>query len=103
MIEHGPTVNHIAALIRDYRVGAADAVLQLPSLSFQASVRDILGTVAAGAWLVLLDEQGARDSLEMVRAIAHHRVSCVLSIVPSLLRAVLDDPRTGRCRERGCG
>ena len=94
MIEHRGVVNHIAALIRDYGLGPADTVLQLPSLSFHPSVRDILGTLSAGARLVVLDEAEAKDPLKIVEVIARERVTCALSFVPSLLRAVLESPRT---------
>lgn len=96
MIEHRGVVNHVAALIRDYGLGPADTVLQLPPLSVHPSVRDILGTLSAGARLVLLDEAEAKDPLQIVEIIARTGVTCALSFVPSLLRAVLDDPRTNQ-------
>ena len=68
--------------------------MQLPSLSFHPSVRDVLGTLSAGARLVVLNEADARDPVVIVEAIAREHVTCVLSFVPSLLRAVLDSPRT---------
>jgi len=94
MIEHRGVVNHVAALIRDYGLGPADTVLQLPPLSVHPSVRDILGTLSAGARLVLFDEAQAKDPLQIVEIIAREGVTCALSFVPSLLRAMLDDPRT---------
>ncbi len=94
MIEHRGVVNHVAALIRDYGLGPTDVVLQLPSLSVHPSVRDVLGTLSAGARLVLLDEDQAKDPLQIVGTIEREGVTCALSFVPSLLQAVLDDPRT---------
>ena len=96
MIEHGGVVNHLLALVEDYGLGPDDTVLQLPSLSFHPSVRDILGTLTAGARLVLLDDESARDPLRIMEAVARHRVTCLLSLVPSLLRAVLADARRAR-------
>ena len=43
---------------------------------------------------MLLDEDQAKDPAQIVEIIARERVTCALSFVPSLLRAVLDDPRT---------
>jgi amino acid adenylation domain-containing protein len=93
-IEHGAVVNHITALIRDYEIGPDDTVLQLPSLSFHPAVRDILGTLSSGARLVLLTDDDARDPLAIMHTMAEQRVTAVLSLLPTLLRALLDDPRT---------
>jgi aspartate racemase len=99
MIEHRGVVNHIAALRRDYGIGPADTVIQLASLSFHPSVRDILGSLCAGARIVLLDEADAKDPVRIVEVIAHQRVTCALSFVPSLLRSVLDATGPGESRE----
>jgi surfactin family lipopeptide synthetase A len=98
MIEHRGVVNHLTALVSDYDIGPGDTVLQLPSLSFHPSVRDILGTLSAGARLVLLDETAARDPRAIVDAIATRGVTCLLSLVPSLARSLLDEPSTGSLR-----
>ncbi|HEY5172610.1 MAG TPA: amino acid adenylation domain-containing protein [Acidimicrobiia bacterium] len=95
-IEHGAVVNHITALIRDYDIGPGDTVLQLPSLSFHPAVRDILGTLSSGGRLVLLSEDSARDPLAIVDTMAAERVTAVLSLLPSLLRALLEDGRAQR-------
>ena len=92
-IEHRAVVNHITALIRDYDITPADTVLQLPSLSFHPSVRDILGTLSAGARLVVLADDEARDPLAILETMAAERVTAVLSLLPSLMHAVLDDDR----------
>jgi aspartate racemase len=99
MIEHRGVVNHIAALLRDYGIGPSDTVIQLASLSFHPSVRDVLGPLCAGARLVLLDEAEIRDPVRIVEVIARQRVTCALSFVPSLLRAVLDAPGAGEFPE----
>jgi amino acid adenylation domain-containing protein len=92
MIEHRGVVNHIAALLRDYGIGPDDTVIQLASLSFHPSVRDVFGPLCAGARLVLLDEAATTDPVGIVEVMARERVTCALSFVPSLLRAVLDGP-----------
>jgi amino acid adenylation domain-containing protein len=95
-IEHRAVVNHITALIRDYELVPGDTVLQLPSLSFHPAVRDILGTLSAGARLVLLSEDSSRDPLAIVDTMAAERVTAVLSLLPSLLRTLLEDDRAQR-------
>jgi amino acid adenylation domain-containing protein len=91
MIEHGSVVNHLTALQRDYDVGPADTVVQLPSTSFHPSVRDIFGTLTSGGRLVLLDEMEAKDPRRIAEVMQRSEVDCVLSAVPSLLRALLDE------------
>ena len=66
MIEHRGVVNHVAALIRDYGLGPADTVVQLPSLSFHPSVRDILGTLSAGSASSFWTRVEARDPSQIV-------------------------------------
>jgi amino acid adenylation domain-containing protein len=101
MIEHRSVVNHLAALIEDYGLGPTDTTLQIPSLSFHPSVRDIFGTLSAGARLVLLDDRDARDPLRIIEAAARHQVTCILSLVPSLLRAIINDPAALRIPVHG--
>ncbi|MEP6842432.1 MAG: condensation domain-containing protein, partial [Pseudolysinimonas sp.] len=92
-IEHAAVVNHITALIHDYTIGPADTVLQLPSLAFHPAVRDILGTLSAGGRLVLLPVDRSRDPLAILETMAAERVTAVLSLLPSLLHALLNESR----------
>jgi fengycin family lipopeptide synthetase D len=83
-----------AAYLRDYlgdrfALGERDTVLQLAGLPFDASVRDLLGPLTAGARVVLPDDTEAADPAALVTAIDRHGVTCLLSVVPTLLRALL--------------
>jgi amino acid adenylation domain-containing protein len=98
MIEHRAVVNHLLALQRDYGLGEADTVLQLPSLAFHPSVRDILGPLCAGARLVLLEEAAASDPRAILGALQQHKVTCLLSLAPALGRALLAEPGTASLR-----
>nr|VFJ72082.1 MAG: amino acid adenylation domain-containing protein [Candidatus Kentron sp. FW] len=53
MIERGMVANHIPNIVNLYRLKAEDRVLQFSSVSFDASVDQIFGTLVAGATLVL--------------------------------------------------
>lgn len=92
MIEHRAVVNHALALQRDYSLGESDTVLQLASLSFHPSVRDILGPLCAGARLVLLEEQSEVDAGAIAAALRRHQVSCLLSLLPAMGQALLAEP-----------
>ncbi|MGC9382630.1 amino acid adenylation domain-containing protein, partial [Streptomyces sp. MH13] len=70
------------------RLGPDDVVLNLASVSFDPSVRDILGTLAAGGRVVMVPPHEANDARALVRAMHRHRVTALLSVVPSLLAAL---------------
>lgn len=89
MIEHRAVVNHLLALQRDYGLGEADTVLQLPSLAYHPSARDILGPLCAGARLVLPEEGGDLNPRAILAALKQHQVTCLLSLAPAVGRALL--------------
>ena len=55
MIDHRGAVNTIIDLNRRFAVGPDDRVLALSSLSFDLSVYDVFGTLAAGAAIIIPD------------------------------------------------
>jgi len=83
-------VNYLAHIVRDYQVSPDDVVLQTASLSFDASVRDIMGPIVAGAKLVLVPDHDVKDSFALLSKIKEHGVTCILSIVPTMLRSLTD-------------
>ena len=80
----------ISFLVRDYQISDADVVLQTASLSFDASVRDIIGPIIAGAKLVLVADNDVKDPFVLLSRIKEHGVTCILSIVPTMLRSLTD-------------
>ncbi|UES60160.1 AMP-binding protein (plasmid) [Roseibium aggregatum] len=68
-----------------FGVTSNDVVMQIPSLSFDASVRDLIGSIVAGARCVLLDGSRRQDSEYIATVI---EVCCVTSIL-SITRAFL--------------
>ena len=83
-------VNYLSHIVRDYEVSAVDTVLQTASLSFDASVRDIIGPLIAGAKLVLVPDYDVKDPFALLSRIKEHGVTCILSIVPTMLRSLTD-------------
>ncbi|MFF6815491.1 amino acid adenylation domain-containing protein, partial [Streptomyces sp. NPDC012403] len=73
------------------RLGPDDVVLNLASVSFDPSVRDILGTLAVGGRVVMVPPDEANDARALVRAMRRHRVTALLSVVPSLLAALNEE------------
>ncbi|HVG10913.1 MAG TPA: amino acid adenylation domain-containing protein [Thermoanaerobaculia bacterium] len=82
-------LNYLDFIVGTYGLLPSDIVLQLASLSFDASVRDLIGPLLRGATVVLLTPEQARDPREMVLAIQRHGVNRLLSVVPTLLRALV--------------
>ncbi|MEJ2767903.1 non-ribosomal peptide synthase/polyketide synthase [Mycetohabitans sp. B46] len=97
MTQHSSAANYLNFLVRHYRLTEADVVLNVASLAFDASVRDLLGPLVAGARTVLIPPAQAKEPHQYVRAIHAHSVTKLLSITPSLLRSVCqvaDGPQT---------
>jgi pristinamycin I synthase-3/4 len=91
---HRGVVNYINFMIDAYHLDSDSVTLQLPSVSFDPSVRDIFGTLAAGGKLVLVSNEEAKDPAALAGKINHFRVNSIFGIVPTLLRAILDVANT---------
>jgi amino acid adenylation domain-containing protein len=83
-------VNYLTFIVRNYELTNSDVVLQSASLSFDASVRDILAPLLAGARLVLVPDKDVRDPFALVSKITKYGVTCILSMVPTMLRSLTD-------------
>ncbi|HEY3581717.1 MAG TPA: condensation domain-containing protein, partial [Pyrinomonadaceae bacterium] len=90
LTSHRGVVNYLTFNTNAYQLSEADTVLQLASLSFDASVRDILNPLVAGARLVLVNDTDARDPEVLLSTMSEQRVTCLLSVVPSLLHALTE-------------
>jgi amino acid adenylation domain-containing protein len=89
MIDHRGAVNTILDLNRRFEVTPADRVLALSSLSFDLSVYDVFGTLAAGGAVVVLDERRSRDPAHWLELCLRHRVT-VWSSVPALMQLLVE-------------
>ncbi|MFD0691983.1 non-ribosomal peptide synthetase [Actinomadura fibrosa] len=89
MIDHRGAVNTIHDINARFGVGPGDRVLALSALSFDLSVYDIFGTLAAGGAIVMPSPAGGRDPGLWTGLIRRHRVT-IWNSVPALMRAWLD-------------
>ncbi|KPX24577.1 Amino acid adenylation, partial [Pseudomonas amygdali pv. eriobotryae] len=89
VIDHRGAVNTLLDINRRFAVGAADRVLAVSSLSFDLSVYDFFGTLAAGAAVVLLEPQQALDPAHWLGLIERHQVS-LWNSVPALFGMLLE-------------
>ena len=92
MIDHRGAVNTILDINRRFRVGSADRVLALSSLSFDLSVYDLFGALAAGAALVVPEADLDREPSHWVDLMGRHHVS-VWNSVPQLMAMMVEHLR----------
>jgi len=90
--------NHCRALQTLFPLGPGDLVLLSTNIGFDAAVFELLGPLAAGAGLAAaLTGPGPHGADVLVDAVARYKVTA-LQVVPSTLRALLDEPGFDRCR-----
>lgn len=87
MTTQSSVVNYLSYIQNEYQLTIDDRVLQMADINFDASVRDIWGTLCAGACLILSPDDKAKDVDHLLSHIGQHQVTRILSIVPSMLRA----------------
>jgi amino acid adenylation domain-containing protein len=92
MIDHKGAVNTILDINGRFGVVPGDRLLALSSLSFDLSVFDLFGAFAAGAALVTLEPELARDPAHWADLAAAHKVT-VWNSVPALLGLLIDYAR----------
>jgi len=89
MIDHAAAANTIQDLNDRFAVGTDDRVLALSALSFDLSVFDIFGTLAAGATIVMPPPGAAQDPACWSDLVARHGVT-VWNSVPALMQVWMD-------------
>ncbi|WP_413247765.1 non-ribosomal peptide synthase/polyketide synthase [Rhodococcus sp. Z13] len=95
-VSHAAIVNQITWLIDRYGLGPSDVVLFKTPATFDVSLWELFGTLAAGGRLVVAAPDGHRDPLYLERVIAEHAVTAV-SFVPSMLAAFAAEVSAEHC------
>jgi amino acid adenylation domain-containing protein len=96
MIPHRGIAHRMLWEQRALPLGADDRVLQLASASFDASIWEMFRALLAGARLVVLPPEEHGDSRALARTLAREEIT-VVSLVPSLLEALLEEPELAAC------
>jgi amino acid adenylation domain-containing protein/non-ribosomal peptide synthase protein (TIGR01720 family) len=98
MIDHRGAVNTILDVNQRFGVGPADRVLALSALSFDLSVYDIFGTLAAGGSIVFPDAASLRDPAHWTALMAREQVT-IWNTVPALMEMLVEYSagRSERC------
>ncbi|TPK79088.1 amino acid adenylation domain-containing protein [Mesorhizobium sp. B2-4-13] len=89
MIDHRGAANTIADLNARYGVNHDDKVLALSSLSFDLSVYDIFGTLAAGGAIVMPDATRAKEASHWRDLVQEHGVT-IWNSVPALMQLAVE-------------
>jgi amino acid adenylation domain-containing protein len=84
MIDHRGAANTVLDINQRFGVGPDDRVLALSSLSFDLSVYDIFGVLAAGGTIVLPEEAADRDPSRWLELV-HREGVTVWNSVPALM------------------
>ncbi|MGZ8496075.1 MAG: non-ribosomal peptide synthetase, partial [Candidatus Binatia bacterium] len=87
---HRGAVNRCAWMWRRYPFRRGEVCCSKTSLSFVDSVWEIFGPLLQGFPLAIADDDTAHDPHALIEFLAHRRVSRIV-LVPSLLKAFLDD------------
>jgi len=97
-VTHRGIVNNVLDLNGAHGIGPGDSVVSLSSLSFDMSVYELLGLLAAGGTVVLPDPGRSRDPLHWAELVERHGVT-VWNSAPTLLESFVD-VAAGRCPSR---
>ncbi|PYP84883.1 MAG: non-ribosomal peptide synthetase [Blastocatellia bacterium AA13] len=84
MITHRSAVNTIVDINSRFGVGTNDRVLALSELTFDLSVFDIFGALAAGATIVVPNSDGVRDPSHWLHLVRREEVT-IWNSVPALM------------------
>ncbi|GAA3150547.1 hypothetical protein GCM10010521_42760 [Streptomyces rameus] len=91
MIDHRAAANTVQDINSRFGVGAGDRTLALSALSFDLSVYDVFGTLAAGGAVVLPTPGREHDPAHWADLVRRHRVT-VWNSVPALMQAWTESP-----------
>ena len=89
MIEQRGLLNHLASLISELNLSAADVIAQTAPQSFVISVWQFLAGLMVGARVHVCSDEIVRDPALLAQEIGSEGLT-VLQIVPSLLREILE-------------
>ncbi|HEX7184093.1 MAG TPA: amino acid adenylation domain-containing protein, partial [Thermoanaerobaculia bacterium] len=89
MIDHRGSLNTIMDVNRRFGVGVGDRILALSSLSFDLSVYDVFGLLAAGGAVVVPDAGTTRDPSHWAELAARAGVT-VWNSVPALMEMLVE-------------
>jgi amino acid adenylation domain-containing protein/non-ribosomal peptide synthase protein (TIGR01720 family) len=97
MVSHRSACNHMRWLAREFPLGESDRTLLKYSFSFDAAAVEIFHPLITGAGLVVASPSGQYDVDYLVGLMREQRVTAI-DVVPTMLKALLDDGQIKECR-----
>ncbi|MFJ4184891.1 amino acid adenylation domain-containing protein [Kitasatospora sp. NPDC089509] len=95
-VPHLGIVNRLAWMQHEYRLTAADRVLQKTPFGFDVSVWEFFWPLLEGATMVLARPGGHRDPAYLAELIRRERIT-VTHFVPSMLQVFVQEPAAAGC------
>ena len=93
-VTHRAAWNTVRALNEHFGIGPADSVLSLSSLSFDLSVYDMFGVLAAGGTMILPDPRMGREPRHWLELCQAHQVT-IWHSVPALMEMAVEQSHAG--------
>src|SRR5262249_37194740 len=94
-VAHRAATNHMRAMALAMPLRSDDRVLHMYSPVFDAALAEIFPPLLSGATVVIAEAGRQLDMRHLIGTMASHGVT-VMDTVPSLLRALLDEPSFGQ-------
>ncbi len=88
-ISHRSARNTLVDINERFCVGPSDRVLALSSLTFDLSIYDIFGILAAGGTIVLPEPSGTRDPAHWAELLVREKVT-IWNTVPALMQVLVE-------------
>ncbi|MCX7124775.1 MAG: AMP-binding protein, partial [Gammaproteobacteria bacterium] len=89
-ISHAGAVNTILSVNKKFSINKNDVVLALSELSFDLSVYDLFGVLAAGGTVVFPDQVLSKEPIHWAALIKKHKIT-LWNSVPQLMQLLLDN------------
>lgn len=88
LTRHTSVVNYLYYLNNTYSISNLDTIIQIAPITFDASIRDIFGTLVWGGKLIIPNEEEYSNPFHLVDLIRKYSVTGILSIVPSFAESI---------------
>jgi len=95
-IQHESVSDYLSFVTSQYGAVRGMRVLQLASIAYDASVRDMIGPLICGATIVIFQDRETFDPSALLKCIEQNRVEALPATVPSLLRGISAVPGAER-------
>jgi thioesterase domain-containing protein/acyl carrier protein len=89
MITHESAVNTILDINERFQINSGDRILAISAFSFDLSVYDIFGTLAAGGTIVIPDAANSKDPSHWSELITTHQIT-IWNSVPAFMQMLIE-------------